>query len=271
MSTPWAPEPIETADVITEGPVRALAGLLDVDPPGEALPPLWHWLFHLDRYPQAALGPDGHPRDGHFLPPLPDRRRMFAGARLTSHAPIRIGDEVVKHAELVSVTEKEGRSGRLLFTTVRNRLLRGGELLAVEEQDIVYRSGDAPASPEPPIRPEGKGLRRTDERTFALSADPALLFRFSALTYNAHRIHYDFAYATEVEGHRGLVVHGPLLAILMAELGRTAQGGPEALSFTLRRPVFAGADAAVERTEDGAKVTNEHGETAAVMAFSPGV
>ncbi|MDX6739397.1 MaoC family dehydratase N-terminal domain-containing protein [Actinocorallia sp. A-T 12471] len=267
----WTPEPVETADVVAEGPVRALAGLLDIDPPGAELPPLWHWLFHLERHPQAALGPDGHPRDGRFLPPLPDRRRMFAGARYTAHAPIRLGDELVKRSELTSVKEKDGRTGKLLFTTVRHRLLRAGELLAEEEQDIVYRSGDAPASPEPPIRPDGKGLRRTDERTFALSADPALLFRFSALTYNAHRIHYDFAYATEVEGHRGLVVHGPLLAILMAELGRTPQGGPTSLSFTLRRPVFAGTDASVERTGDGAKVTNGAGETAAVMAFTSAV
>jgi 3-methylfumaryl-CoA hydratase len=234
----WTPEPAEWQDTIDAEPVAALAGLLDQEPPGETLPPLWHWLFFLGRPAQHELGPDGHPKDGRFLPPVPDRRRMYAGGRWTAHAPIRIGDRLTRRSELAAVTPKTGRTGELLFTTVRHRYTgQDGTLVGVEEQDAVYRSGDPEPVPQaaPAAPPPATGPWRIE-----LTADPALLFRFSALTYNAHRIHYDHAYATQAEGHAGLVVHGPLLALLLAELPRRAARPVRALEFRLRAPVYAG-------------------------------
>jgi 3-methylfumaryl-CoA hydratase len=232
----WAPEPQETTEVIDAAPSVALAGVLDVEPPGEELPPLWQWLHFLERPAQRDLGPDGHPREGRFLPPIPERRRMFAGGRFRVHEPLRIGDTVTRRAELLSTAIKQGRSGEMLFVTVRHTFLRDGTGVAVEEQDLVYRSGDAAS------RPGEVSFDAPDTDapwTLKATADPVMLFRFSALTYNAHRIHYDERYATEVEGHGGLVVHGPLLAILCLELPRRAGLKVNGLSFRARRPVYA--------------------------------
>ena len=164
---------------------------------------------------------------------------MFAGGRLALHAPFRIGSNVRRESSLAAVTPKTGRSGELLFTTVRHEYTEGATLLAVEEQDIVYRIGDAP-----------RGVAQTLEAadTFApwsleVVTDPVLLFRFSALTYNAHRIHYDLPYTVEVEGHEGLVVHGPMLAMLLAELPRRAGIAVESLEFRLKAPLYCGRPA----------------------------
>lgn len=230
----WRPEPAEIVDTIVAGPVVAMAGLLDQEVPRDELPALWHWLFFLERPAQSELGPDGHPRAGRFMPPIPDRRRMFAGARWTSYAPIRLGDVLRRRSALTAVSPKSGRTGELLFTTVRHELVRDGEVVGVEEQDIVYRSGDvAPGRPSATASPDGPWR-------IEMAADPVLLFRFSALTYNAHRIHYDAAYATQVEGHAGLVVHGPLLAMLLAELPRRAGCAISGLEFRARAPLYAG-------------------------------
>ncbi|WP_433327131.1 hypothetical protein [Spirillospora sp. CA-294931] len=234
----WSPAPVETADQICAAPARALAGLLDQPPPEDVLPPLWHWLYFLDRPAQRELGPDGHPQEGHFLPPIPERRRMFAGARWTCGAPIRFGEVVRRRSELVAVNARNGRSGELLFTTVRHAFVRGdGEPAGVEEQDIVYRSGTpGPTVPPPPL-PE---VPAPGPWRFDMVTDSVLLFRFSALTYNAHRIHYDAEYAVETEAHAGLVVHGPLLAILLAELPRRAGHAFASLTFRARAPLHAG-------------------------------
>ncbi|MBC6459480.1 MaoC family dehydratase N-terminal domain-containing protein [Actinomadura sp. HBU206391] len=230
----WDPAPFEVTDEITPGPVTALAGLFDLAAPAGPLPPLWHWLYFLDRPAQHDLGPDGHPLAGGFMPPIPDRRRMFAGGRWTAQAPLRVGDVVTRRSSLAAVTPKRGRSGELLFTTVRHEFRRDGRTVGVEEQDIVYRSGPGftPSAVKRPVEPE-PGPWRID-----VTADPVLLFRFSALTYNAHRIHYDRPYATEVEGHSGLVVHGPLLALLLAELPRRAGRSVTALEFRARAPLY---------------------------------
>jgi len=232
----WAPEPVETTETIDPAPAAALAGMLDVAPPEGELPPLWQWLHFLERVPQSELGPDGHPREGRFLPPLPDRRRMFAGGRFTVDEPIRFGDTVTRRDELAATTVKQGRSGEMLFVTVRHTFLRDGTAIAHEEQDLVYRSGDAASKP-PEVSYETP--EATAEWRLPFTADPVALFRFSALTYNAHRIHYDEAYATQIEGHAGLVVHGPLLAILCLELPRRAGHDVRGLSFRARRPVYA--------------------------------
>lgn len=254
----WAPEPYETTERIEDGPAGALAGLLDVASPGEVLPPLWQWLYFLERPAQHELGSDGHPRFGRFLPPIPDRRRMFAGGRFALREPIRFGDTVTRRAELASTTVKRGRSGELLFTTVRHTFLRDGAEIGVEEQDLVYRSGD------PAARPPVSSYERPESDapwTLRMAADPVLLFRFSALTYNAHRIHYDEAYATGVEGHAGLVVHGPLLALLCLELPRRRGYAVRELSFRATSPVYGGQPFVVGGAPDGTlRVTTSGGE-----------
>ncbi|QKW35671.1 MaoC family dehydratase N-terminal domain-containing protein [Actinomadura sp. NAK00032] len=244
----WAPEPQETTEVIDAAPSAALAGVLGVEPPGDELPPLWQWVHFLERPAQRELGPDGHPRDGRFLPPVPERRRMFAGGRFRVREPLRVGDTVTRRTELASTVVKQGRSGEMLFVTVRHGFLRDGAEIAVEEQDLVYRSGDAAASPGE-VSFSGPDVKAP--WTLALTADPVLLFRFGALTYNAHRIHYDEAYATGVEGHGGLVVHGPLLAILCLELPRRAGRTVRELSFRARRPVYAGQPFVAAGSPDG--------------------
>jgi 3-methylfumaryl-CoA hydratase len=244
MIAGWAPEPVETTDTITVGPALALAALLDTEPtvtgPGDPIPPLWHWLYFLDRPASRELGPDGHPAAGRFMPPLPQRRRMFAGGRVSYHRPIRCGDEVTRRSELADATIRHGRTGELLFVTVRSVFTSSGAAIATEEQDLVYRSGppSTPAGrPEPTAAPAAPAPWRLQ-----IVPDPVLLFRFSALTYNAHRIHYDEGYATGVEGHPGLVVHGPLLALLCLELPRrhVPHRAVTKLSFRARAPLYAG-------------------------------
>lgn len=244
----WAPEPQETVERIVPGPAAALASLFDVEPPDEALPPLWHWLHFLERCPQRELGPDGHPLAGRFLPPIPDRRRMFAGGRYRAHRPMRFGQEVTRRAELAGTRVTKGRSGELLFVTVRHTFSAEGTPIATEEQDLVYRSGPAATAPgRPAYDPPGVDAPWLLEVT----ADPVLLFRFSALTYNAHRIHYDEPYTTRVEGHPGLIVHGPLLALLCLELPRRRGRTVGEFSFRARSPVYAGQPFAVCGGPDG--------------------
>ena len=227
-------------DEITQAPVRGLAAALDRDDidasPNAELPPLWHWLYFLPRAPQRELGADGHPRLGGFLPPVPLPRRMWAGGRLHWHAPLRVGEAVQRVSRIVSIQHKAGRTGDLVFVLVRHEISRGGTLALVEEQDIVYR---APARPGDPV-PAPQAAPTDAAWSREIVPDPALLFRFSALTFNSHRIHYDRPYATEVEGYAGLVVHGPLIATLLADLGwrERQQRRPASFSFKAVRPTL---------------------------------
>lgn len=244
----WAPQPRETTERIDPAPAAALAALLDVEPPEASLPALWHWLHFLERPAQRELGPDGHPLAGRFLPPIPDRRRMFAGGRYTATGAMAYGQTVTRREELAATATKRGRSGELLFVTVRHTFTADGAQVAVEEQDLVYRSGAPAAAPAPPPVEEPE----VDAPwLLRMTADPVLLFRFSALTYNAHRIHYDEPYATGVEGHAGLVVHGPLLALLCLELPRRRDRRVTGFSFRARAPVYAGQPFAVCGGPDG--------------------
>jgi hydroxyacyl-ACP dehydratase HTD2-like protein with hotdog domain len=246
LLTGWAPEPAETTETVTAGPAVALAGLLDTEPPvtgpGHELPPLWHGLYFLDRPAQAELGPDGHPAQGRFMPPIPGRRRLYAGGRVSYLSPIRCGELITRRSELDGWRVRHGRSGEMLFVTVRHTFHRDGSLIATEEQDLVYRSGSPPAAGMPGAGAQTAGPGSVVPWQFQVAAGAVMLFRFSALTYNAHRIHYDAEYATAVEGHRGLVVHGPLLALLCLELPRRHQAGQRisGLSFRARSPVYAG-------------------------------
>lgn len=268
----WWPEPLRRTDRIRQWPVDAFAALLDQPAldVGAPLPPLWHWFSFLDHPAQTEIGSDGHPAAGHFLPPIPHRRRMFAGGRWHRTAgvgPIRVGDEVTSESSVSSIEPKTGRSGEMAFVTIRNELSRDGELAAVEEQDIVYRSeppddpgavpalGASTSGPRPDAAPAAAPDGAAPaEHELRIDPDPPLLFRYSALTYNTHRIHYDQPYATGVEGYPGLVVHGPLLALLALELPRRNRPAEDVLEFRyrLRKPAFAGATiVAGSSTPDG--------------------
>ncbi len=218
----WIGRTEETEEVIALAPVQAAAATLDDTStefvPGSPLPPLWQWFFFLPRVPQARLGQDGHPRRGGFMPPIELPRRMFAGARMRFLKPLRIGKPARRWSVIRDVSEKEGRTGKLAFVTVAHQIHQDGEVCIEEEQDIVYRE---PAAPVGAPEPGGLAPAPAGSWTRMINPDPTLLFRFSSLTFNAHRIHYDRTYATTVEGYPGLVVHGPLTAVLLMELVRS--------------------------------------------------
>ena len=218
------------------------------------LPLLWHWVYLLDRPPQAILGADGHPaRDAVPAPPGPGLRRMFAGGRVSQHAPLRTGAEATRRTWQASSTLKQGRSGPLHFVTVRSEISQGGQVVITEEQDLVYReAAPAPAlavTPAPAADPQPQPPAGT--RDWPVEVNPVLLFRFSALTYNAHRIHYDRDYA-RAEGYPGLLVHGPLQALLMAEQARREAELPARCDYSYRlvAPLFDGQGLIVSATAD---------------------
>ena len=229
-------------DDIAAAPVRGLSATLDrSDPapaPGTPLPPLWHWLYFLPQPRQSLLGPDGHAARGGFLPPVPLPRRMWAGGRLQWQAdnPLVVGDAVTRVSRVVSVTHKSGRSGDLLFVLVRHEISNEKGLALTEEHDIVYRASAAPGDPVPPPTMADLGSLWHRE----IVPDDVLLFRYSALTFNSHRIHYDRRYVTEVEGYPGLIVHGPLIATLLIDLLRREMPEAQVLSlqFKALRPTF---------------------------------
>ena len=241
---PWLGRQETSSDVVAPRPCAALAATLDRDaslpPEGMPLPPLWHWLYFLPLARRSELGEDGHARRGTFLPPVPLPRRMWAGGRLAFHAPLRVGDAVQRTSTIESVAGKAGRSGPLVFVTVRHEIgVAGSHAPAlVEWQDIVYRDAPKPEEPMParPAPPHSSWQRRW-------LADDVLLFRYSALTFNGHRIHYDRRYVSEVERYPGLVVHGPLIATLLVELLREKlqQAQLRTFAFKALRPLFDGA------------------------------
>ena len=246
-------------DVVSLWPAQALHATLDLEGPspsnGDPLPPLWHWLFFLPTVAHSGLGVDGHPERGGFLPPVPLPRRMFAGARYEFRRPLRIGEEARSTAEVVGVTEKSGASGPLVFVLVRYEIAGEEGVCVVAEHDIVYR--EAPRGAPDYTRGTGPIPAAAWSRT--ITPDPVMLFRYSALTFNAHRIHYDHPYVTLAEGYPGLVVHGPLTALLLADLAE--RNGPRALktfTFRARSPLFAGSPITLLGDLDG-----EHAELAA--------
>ncbi|MFC4003568.1 MaoC family dehydratase N-terminal domain-containing protein [Prauserella oleivorans] len=244
----WRPGPQVHEGVISAEPVAALSAVLDQPTaagPGDPLPPLWHWLHLLEWPAQSELGPDGHPLAGHFLPPIPDRRRMFAGGRVRLARALEVGAPARRASTIADCVVKEGRSGEMAFVTVRSEWSQHGEIRLTEELDYVYRSGDD--TPRAFTVPEEEPPAADVPWRIVPRTGPTVLFRFSALTANAHRIHYDFPYATQVEGYPGLVVHGPLLVLLMLELVRRNDDRPvESVSFRLRRPVFGGMPIAAQ-------------------------
>jgi len=225
-------------DVLTEAPLRGLAALFDRGETWTEVPPLAHWLYFLPTARQSEIAEDGHPKRGGFLPPIELPRRMWAGGRLSFHEPLAVGAEVRRVSTIKSVVRKAGASGDMVFVTVGHQVSVGGVLAISEEHDIVYRgaTGAAPAS-----TPDERVA--TDTRVF--STDSVTLFRYSALTFNAHRIHYDRDYATDVEGYPGLVVHGPLIATLLIDHARrrSPKAKVRTFSFRAQRPLFDGEQA----------------------------
>jgi 3-methylfumaryl-CoA hydratase len=228
----WIGRQEKLHDQVTRFPIAALAATLDRDDPapaaGDPLPALWHWLYFLPTARQSALGPDGHPSRGGFLPAVPLPRRMWAGGRFTFHQPLRVDELITRTSTVQDVTIKQGRNGALCFVLVKHEVSGSNGLALVEEHDIVYRDnpqpGEAPATPRP-VRTDGVWQREIRP------SDP-MLFRYSALTFNSHRIHYDRRYVTETEGYPGLIVHGPLIATLLIDLLRRNTSQPIAASDT---------------------------------------
>jgi 3-methylfumaryl-CoA hydratase len=232
-------------DTIAPGPAQGLAAALDLDPDEfvlrSKLPPLWLWLYFLPVVRARDTGPDGHPKRGGFLPPVSLPRRMWAGSRCTFSGKVRIGDELTKMSTIAKVSAKTGRSGEMVFVTVRHAWTRGGAELMSEEQDIVYMGLPEAYLPVEPLPTEPQHWEEP------AAIDPVLLFRFSALTRNGHRIHYDRTYAEGVEKYPDLVVHGPLQAIWMMEAARRRAPEREVAAFTFRgvRPLFVSDTATI--------------------------
>jgi 3-methylfumaryl-CoA hydratase len=238
----WVGKTETLNDDISAAPVRGLSATLDRDdpppPPGTVVPALWHWLYFLPQPLQREIGPDGHAKRGGFLPPVPLPLRMWAGGRLqwSPQNPLVVGDAVQRLSSIGSVTHKAGRSGDLLFVLVKHEVHNAKGLALTEEHDIVYRAATQPGDPvsAPMLAEPGAAWQRK------VVPNEVLLFRYSALTFNGHRIHYDRKYVTEVEGYPGLIVHGPLIATLLVDLVRAHAPGAFIQSFHFKavRPTF---------------------------------
>jgi len=226
-------------DIATAWPVAAMSATLDRrDPPlheGDAIPEGWHWLYFLETSPASDLAHDGHTKRGGFLPPVSLPRRMWAGGRLEFRRAIKIGERLSRESEILSVEPKSGKSGNLVFVTVRHTVSASDDIAVVEEHDIVYRDAAKPGSPVPPGKPApANAVWRHD-----VMPDEAMLFRYSALIFNAHRIHYDIDYCRKEEGYPGLIVHGPLQTTLLLDLSRRHAGKPvRKLDYRAVSPLF---------------------------------
>jgi 3-methylfumaryl-CoA hydratase len=230
-------------DVATLAPLRGLTATFDRDDPprlGDAIPPCWHWLYFLPMHRQSGIGPDGHPRRGDFLPPVPLPRRMWAGSQIEFRAPLQAGQSISRLSRIDDVRLKEGRSGPLVFVNLLHEIRAEGDLTIVERHDIVYRGLLQPGDPALATAAAAVSAPTEAQWSRRIEPDDVLLFRYSALTFNGHRIHYDRKYVTAVEGYPGLVVHGPLIATLLLDLLRRQLPGAMVLRFGFRAiaPLF---------------------------------
>jgi 3-methylfumaryl-CoA hydratase len=251
----WIGRTQEARDVVTAQLVRGLRATLFMeigDPkPGDAAPFTAHWCLAQPVFPMSQLGPDGHPTRGGFLPPVPLPRRMWAGGELEFVEPLRVGDEMTRSSKISDVAMKSGSTGVLCFVSVDHTISSPRGIAVRERQDIVYRdnpAAQAPAAAKPAPSPPSA---QVSERHMA---DPVLLFRYSALTFNGHRIHYDRDYVTKVEGYPGLIFHGPLQAAFIVELAARLHGGtaPKKLGYRGLQPLFEGSEFTVNATDTGA-------------------
>ena len=238
----WIGRSEVVTDTVTPTPFAAISAMLDRPcsrpAPGTPLPPLWHWLYFLPLFRQSEIGADGHAKRGGFLPPVPLPRRMWAGSQLAFAHSLQVGDEISRTSTIVSVAEKSGRSGPLVFVTVKHEIRRSNtaEIALTEFHDIVYRDAVRPGETEPPSKP-APAMAAWEKQWVP---DDVLLFRYSALTFNGHRIHYDRRYVTEIEGYPGLIVHGPLIATLLLESLREQIPEADIVKYEFRavRPLF---------------------------------
>ncbi len=236
----WLGRNEQRNDLVCASPLNAWSATLDRDDPeagpGSEVPPLAHWMLFAPAARHNALGPDGHPARGAFLPPIPLPRRMWAGSRLQFHHALQVGDVATRTSRIASIDAKSGRSGVLAFVTVQHEIASPRGVAITEQHDIVYREAPQPGVQVAPPQPAPADAQFSRD----ITPDPVLLFRYSALTFNGHRIHYDRSYVTEVEGYPGLIVHGPLIATLLVDLLRRRE--PRAVlrqfEFTAVRPLF---------------------------------
>lgn len=234
----WVGRSEVAEDVVTPRQVRQMAATLGATglalEEGDRLPPLWHWMGWLPETPMTGLGPDGHPARGGFLPPVPLERRMWAGGRLSFHATLRIGQPMQRRSTILKVSGKSGATGQMVFVTVGHEITGPEGLAVTEKQDIVYVAMPDRFTPPPPLpAPEGAAW------TEPVAMDTVRMFRFSALTFNAHRIHFDLPYAQAVEKYPGLVVHGPMQAMLLIAAAIRQRGAsPASFRFRGVRPLF---------------------------------
>lgn len=252
----WIGRTESMTDLIDAGRARRMEATLDREPrfrEGEILPPFWHYLYFNPEIPASWLKEDGHEKLGRFLPPVSLKRRMWAGGRVNINEPLRIGEICTKTSTIRDIQMKSGRTGNLCFVTVEHSFEVDGQNRFTERQDIVYRDMPAQGSTPPPGKPAPGGA----SARMTITPDPVLLFRYSALIFYGHRIHYDIEYTREVEGYPGLVVHGPLTAALLAEFGQNQQPGKRLRSFDIRAmsPLFSPTPFHIEARNDG-DITN---------------
>ena len=259
----WVGRTESSVDDAVAAPVRALLATFDATPyvgVGDRLPNLWHWLFFRSLVLQSQIDTNGHAKRGGFLPPLPMTRRMWAGGRLAFHHPIKIGDVIERKSSILKIVEKQAKSGRVAFVTVGHEIYSRRGLAVSEEQDIAYL--DIPKVFVPPMPvplPEDLAWRQS------YPVDPVLLFRFSAVTFNGHRIHYDLRYTTQVEKYPGLIVHSPLQAMLLMRAAELRNPGRQAARYRFRgvRPLFDFDNmvlSGVERIDGGLDLYTSNGE-----------
>jgi 3-methylfumaryl-CoA hydratase len=238
--TDWIGRTETRKDCINQFPMSGLAATLDLPSKlpkdGTPLPPLWHWIYFLPLYRQSEVGPDGHAKRGRFLPPVSLPRRMWAGGRFKFNSPLRVGEDVRRVSTIIKVTEKIGQTGNLVFVLVKHKIFGADGLAMTEEHDIVYRDHMKPGTSAPRVQTPPSDAIWTKK----IVPDDVLLFRYSALTFNGHRIHYDRRYSTEVEGYPGLIVHGPLIATMLSELARANRPEQKMVEFSFRAvsPIF---------------------------------
>jgi 3-methylfumaryl-CoA hydratase len=250
----WIGRTEKASDIVTAQLVRGLRATLFMDigapKPGDAAPFTAHWCLAQPVYPMSELGPDGHPARGGFLPPVPLPRRMWAGGELEFLEPLRVGDEMTRTSRIADVTMKTGSTGILCFVSVEHLITTPRGTAIRERQDIVYRD----ISTAPPSTPANPAPAPSAQHRESHMADPVLLFRYSALTFNGHRIHYDRDYVTRVEGYPGLIFHGPMQAAFLVEFASRLHGGAAPKKFSYRgvQPLFEGSEFSVNANETGA-------------------
>ncbi|AEG92507.1 FAS1-like dehydratase domain-containing protein [Ramlibacter tataouinensis] len=269
----WIGRCVTVEDEISLPAVRRMAAMLDLDPlefhRGSAIPPHWYSMFFTQNARRSQIGHDGHPKKGEFLPPIPLPRRMFVGRQVSFPGVLRVGDEASKRSEIAGIEQKQGRSGTLVFLKVLHTISVGGQPAVTEQQEVVYR--DAPAADAKPANAAATPVPASAAWQAEYEMDPVLVFRYSALTWNGHRIHYDADYARREEGYPGCVMNGALTVHLVVEeaLKRAAGRRLAGLSARLVKPLFVGGQLKIAgRDAEGSTLEAWAGDEQGALAAS---